>query len=177
LPAPFVTPWLIVVVRGVMEIDRSANLALIRDRRRSGMGMHQERHWIRRVRTPASLLTSPVEVEPATLPALPAAWQCDLVTEELHWSNGVFDLFGIPPGSAIDRRSTLEFYLPESRRLLDRLRSEALETCGSFTFEAQIRRLDGGLRWMRLNADVQKRNGRAVMLYGTKQDITAEMAG
>ena len=109
--------------------------------------------------------------------ALPAAWQCDLATEKLSWSTGVFDLFGIPPGAAIDRRSTLEFYVPESRRLLDRLRTEALETCGSFTFEAQIRRVDGGLRWMRLNADVQKRNGRAVTLYGTKQDITAEMAG
>lgn len=114
---------------------------------------------------------------PSILPALPAAWQCDLATEELRWTDGVFDLFGIARGAAIDRRSTLEFYMPESRRMLDRLRATALETCGSFTFEAQIRRLDGDLRWMRLSADVQKRNGRAAVLYGTKQDITAEMAG
>ena len=138
--------------------------------------MHQERHWIRQVCAPAGVPTLPADEEPSTLPALPAAWQCDLATEKLSWSTGVFDLFGIPKGSTIDRRSTLEFYVPESRRLLERLRTEALETCGSFTFEAQIRRVDGGLRWMRLNADVQKRNGRAVMLYGTKQDITAEMA-
>ncbi len=139
--------------------------------------MHQERHWILRACAPAAVLTLPADGEHSTLPALPAAWQCDLATEKLCWSTGVFDLFGIPRGSTIDRRSTLEFYVPESRRLLDRLRTEALETCGSFTFEAQIWRVDGGLRWMRLNADVQKRNGRAVMLYGTKQDITMEMAG
>lgn len=111
------------------------------------------------------------------LPSLPAAWQCDLATEELSWTGGVFDLFGIPRGSAIDRRSTLEFYTTESREMLGHLRVRALATCGSFTFEAQIRRLDGELRWMRLSADVQKRAGKAVTLYGTKQDITAEMMG
>lgn len=89
----------------------------------------------------------------------------------------MYDLFGLPRGAAIDRRSVLELYCPESRRLLDRLRADALESCGSFTFEAQIRRPDGTARWMRLNADVQKRNGRAAVLYGTKQDITDEMAG
>ncbi|KQS02380.1 hypothetical protein ASG11_13595 [Sphingomonas sp. Leaf357] len=115
--------------------------------------------------------------EPCNLPALPAAWQCDLATEQLRWTSGVFDLFGIPRGVAVDRRSTLDLYLPESRTLLERLRAAALETCGSFTFEAQIRRLDGDVRWMRLNADVQRRNGKAVILYGTKQDVTAEMTG
>ena len=113
----------------------------------------------------------------AILPSLPAAWQCDLATEALSWSGGVFDLFGIPRGSAVDRRSTLEFYTTESREMLEHLRARALAECGSFTFEAQIRRLNGELRWMRLSADVQKRNGKAVTLYGTKQDITAEMAG
>jgi PAS domain-containing protein len=141
------------------------------------MGLHQERHWIRQATAPASALTACTDGLPMILPALPAAWQCDLATEELRWTDGVFDLFGIARGAAIDRRSTLEFYLPDSRRMLDRLRSAALDTCGSFTFEAQIRRVDGELRWMRLNADVQKRDGRAVVLYGTKQDITAEMAG
>jgi PAS domain S-box-containing protein len=117
------------------------------------------------------------ERDPILLPTLPAAWQCDLASEALTWSGGVFDLFGITRGTTIDRRSTLEFYLPESRSTLERLRSEALETCGSFTFEAQIRRMDGELRWMRVSADVQKVNGRAAVLYGTKRDITAEMAG
>ena len=111
------------------------------------------------------------------LPPLPAGWQCDLESEALTWSRGVFDLFGIPRGTPLDRRATLDFYLPESRTELERLRSAALATCGSFTFEAQIRRADGDLRWMRVSADVQKVNGRAAVLYGTKRDITAEMTG
>lgn len=111
------------------------------------------------------------------LPSLPPAWQCDLASDQLTWSGGVFDLFGIPRGEVIDRRWTLEFDMPESRIALDRLLAQALATCGSFTFEAQIRRLDGELRWMRSSADVQQRDGRAAVLYGSKQDITAEMAG
>jgi len=141
------------------------------------MGLHQDRHWIRQIRAPAPCVRGGGHAATPGLIALPAAWQCDLATEALRWSDGVYDLFGLPRGAAIDRRSVLELYCPESRHLLDRLRADALESCGSFTFEAQIRRPDGTARWMRLNADVQKRNGRAAVLYGTKQDITEEMAG
>ena len=53
--------------------------------------------------------------------------------------------------------------------------ADAIARCGSFTFEAQFRRLDGALRWMRISADVACRDGRATHLYGLKQDITREM--
>src|SRR3546814_3977452 len=72
--------------------------------------------------------------------------------------------------------SDLSSSAPESRALLDRLRSEAIATCGSFTFEAEIRRPNGTPRWMRVTADIVERNGRATHLYGTKLDITAQMA-
>jgi PAS domain-containing protein len=112
---------------------------------------------------------------PAEVAPLPASWECDLASDRLRWSPGVFDLFGLPMGVRIDRREIVEMYVGESRRLLDRLRAEAIATCGSFTFDAQIRRADGKLRWMRLTADIFCLNGRAVRLYGTKQDITAEI--
>lgn len=110
-------------------------------------------------------------------PALAAAWRCDLSDDSLTWSGGVFDLFGIPRSARIDRRETVAMYCEESRELLHRLRSHAIATCGSFTFEAQIRRPDGESRWMRVTADVAAKGGRATHLYGMKQDITAEMAG
>lgn len=124
------------------------------------------RHWIDPV---------PLELEAPLL--LPAAWRCDLSDDSLTWSAGVFDLFGIPHGARIDRRETVAMYDEESRDLLGRLRSHAIATCGSFTFEARIQRLDGEWRWMRVTADVAASNGRARYLYGMKQDITAEMAG
>jgi len=108
---------------------------------------------------------------------LPASWECDLTNDALRWSPGVFDLFGIPRGTAVDRRDVVEMYVGESRALLDRLRTDAIANCGSFTFDAQIRRSDGALRWIRITADVLCKKGRAVLLYGTKQDVTAEIDG
>src|SRR3546814_13292528 len=92
---------------------------------------------------------------------LPAAWECDLNGDVLTWAPGVFDLFGLPRGCPISRCDTAAMYAPESRALLDRLRSEAIATCGSFTFEAEIRRPNGTPRWMRVPADIVEPNGRA----------------
>lgn len=110
------------------------------------------------------------------VPALPAAWQCDLDGDVLTWSHGVFDLFGLPPHVRPHRRDTLAMYLPDSRDMISALRAEAVAAGGSFTIEAQIRRPDGDIRWMRICADTVCRGGRTAQLYGTKQDITAEMA-
>ncbi len=107
---------------------------------------------------------------------LPAAWECDLNGDVLTWAPGVFDLFGLPRGCPIDRRDIVAMYAPESRALLDQRRGRAIATCGSFTFEAEIRRPDGTPRWMRVTADIIVRNGSATHLYGTKLDITAQMA-
>lgn len=106
-----------------------------------------------------------------------AAWQCDLTDDSLIWSEGVYDLFGLSRGSALDRDAIVAMYLPESQAELARLRSAAIAACGSFTFEAQIRRADGQLRWMRITADVVTENGVARYLYGTKIDVTGEMTG
>ena len=103
------------------------------------------------------------------------SWQCDLADNALTWSPQVFELFGIDPGARVDRRATVEMYTDESRALMERLRAAAIAERGSFTMEAQIRRADGALRWMRLTADVLCRGGRATHLYGAKQDITEEM--
>jgi PAS domain S-box-containing protein len=106
---------------------------------------------------------------------LPATWECNLFDDSLIWSPGVYELFGLTPDTPLDRDAIVDMYLPESRAQLDRLRAAAIADCGSFTFEAQIRRADGELRWMRVSADVVARDGRATHLYGSKQDITDDM--
>ncbi|HEY0624045.1 PAS domain-containing protein [Sphingomonas sp.] len=113
----------------------------------------------------------------AQLMPIQAAWQCDLRDDSLIWSDGVYDLFGLPRGAALDREDIVTMYLPESRAELARLRGAAIAACGSFTFEARIRRADGELRWMRITADVVAENGVARYLYGTKIDVTDEMTG
>lgn len=105
---------------------------------------------------------------------LPAAWECDLATNGLRWSPGVYDLFGIPRGARVTRDEAVAMYTPESAALLEKVRSKAIAERGSFTIEVTIRRRDGELRRMRLTADVECAGGTPVRLYGTKQDVTDE---
>lgn len=110
--------------------------------------------------------------DPAVLAPMPAAWECDLSNDALRWTPGVFEIFGLPSDRPVRRDDVVAMYTEESRAELDRLRAEAIATCGSFTFDAEIRRADGEMRWMRVTADVEVRDGKAVFLYGLKQDIT-----
>jgi len=110
----------------------------------------------------------------AALRARIGMWECDLATETLCWTDGVYDLFGLPRGITVDRSVTVGLYEVDSRRDMERLRAEAIRSGGSFTLDAQIRTIDGEPRWMRLSAEVDYEDGRPVRLFGVKQDITEE---
>ena len=118
----------------------------------------------------------PTPVSTCDVMPIQARWQCDLRDDSLHWSDGVYDLFGLPRGIPVTRDVIVAMYLPECRDRLARLRAAAIADCGSFTFEARIRRADGAIRWMRVTADVVTEGGVARYLYGTKIDVTEEMA-
>ena len=104
------------------------------------------------------------------------AWECDLETEALTWTDGVYDLFDLPRSCDLRRAVILDLYEDESRRQLERLRTEAIRTGNSFTLDACIRTRRGACRWMRLIADVAYQQGRPVRMFGAKQDITDEKA-
>ncbi|MGE5721654.1 MAG: sensor histidine kinase [Sphingomonadales bacterium] len=103
-------------------------------------------------------------------------WECDLATEALSWTDGVYDLFELPRGSLVTRADILAMYEPESCRRVQELRARAIEEGGSFTIDAQIVTAKGNVRWMRLTADVEMEDGHPVRVFGTKQDITEEKA-
>jgi PAS domain-containing protein len=105
---------------------------------------------------------------------LPAAWECDLATDAIRWSPGVYDLFGIPRTEPLTRDQVVAMYTPESQALLRAVRDRAVSEGTSFTIDVEIRRRDGELRKMRLTADVEFESGRPARLYGTKQDVTDE---
>ena len=100
------------------------------------------------------------------------AWSCDLASERLDWTDGVFDIFGLTSDRSLDRDATIEFYSEESRELLERKRTQAIENRNGFTLDASIVRPDGIERWIRITAATRGSNGRTEMLFGMKQDIT-----
>lgn len=100
-------------------------------------------------------------------------FECELRTERLSWTRSVYDVFGLPE-RGFRRGDVVKLYDPESREVLDALRSRAIETAGSFTLDARITRPDGSDRWIRITAEVEHQGGKAVRLAGTKRDITEQ---
>lgn len=110
----------------------------------------------------------------AATPGLFGAWECRLPTQALSWTDGVYDLFGLAHGVTLNRALTLEYYHEESRREMERLRSDAIRTGRGFTLDCRIRTPLGEERWMRLLVGVGHENGRVTRIFGSKQDVTAE---
>jgi diguanylate cyclase (GGDEF)-like protein len=102
------------------------------------------------------------------------AWSCNLKDNRLSWSSGVFDLFGLPAESPPDRQQTVEMYTEESRESLERLRTQAIAARGNFTLDAQIVRVTGDMRWMRITGEMSYNAFGEPLLHGLKQDITEE---
>lgn len=99
-------------------------------------------------------------------------WECDLATNALTWTDGIYDLFELPRGSPVERATALEYYEASSREEMERLRAAAIRVGGSFSVDIRIRTARGNLRWIRLSAEVEQEDGRSVRIFGTKQDIS-----
>lgn len=103
-------------------------------------------------------------------------WECDLATNALTWTDGVYDLFDIPRGTTIGREQSLECYEPSCRREMETLRNRAIETGIGFVLDVLIHTALGNSRWIRLTVDVEQKDGKSVHIFGTKQDISTERA-
>lgn len=112
--------------------------------------------------------------ECASAAARLGTWECDLSTERLQWSGGTYDMFDIPRGSPLVRKQTLRCYPPESLRMLEAIRSQALAQRSDFNLDTEILTGKGHRRWIRITAMVECVGNRPVRLFGIKQDITEE---
>ncbi|SDA24411.1 diguanylate cyclase (GGDEF) domain-containing protein [Methylobacterium sp. UNC378MF] len=124
------------------------------------------------IRRQAGLL---VQQQRALAAAGMGLWSCCLRAGALDWSGSVHDLFGVPRGTTLHRPRILELYEPASRRLLERLRHRAITRSGAFVLDAEVH-AGGRPRWIRIRASVETADGRPIRLFGTKQDITEEIA-
>lgn len=101
-------------------------------------------------------------------------WECTLPENTLVWSEGVYDIFGLPRGSALERARIAERYPPASLAELERLRCLAISEGSGFELDAEIVTRIGDHRWIRITATVETDAGAVTRIFGTKQDITEE---
>jgi GGDEF domain-containing protein len=102
------------------------------------------------------------------------AWACELETERLTWTPGVYDIFGYPMDNPLRRANIVDLYSDESRRNMELARAEVIRSGRAVTLDAEIRTWRGEKRWMRLSINTDGVGGRPVRIFGSKQDITSD---
>ena len=102
------------------------------------------------------------------------AWELDLASQTLHWSNETFRIFGLEPGSQQPTNELFYSLVQEDdrERMLSR-QSSSYETGGIFDEEYRIIRPDGETRYLNSRAQVVPRGRRRTNRFlGIVRDIT-----
>jgi PAS domain S-box-containing protein len=101
-------------------------------------------------------------------------WDWDIVSNRVTWSEGIYSMLGLVPGSfdpSFDR--WLEFVLLEDADSTRQAVSEALARGGEFTVEFRVRRADAEVRWLAAVGRVEfGPAGTAARMLGVNIDIT-----
>jgi signal transduction histidine kinase/ActR/RegA family two-component response regulator len=101
------------------------------------------------------------------------AWEMDLRTQILWWSEVTREIHEQPPGFCPHLQDALNYYVEGySRETITQHFHDAVRLGKSFDLELQIRTAKGKLRWVRAVGQACYENGQPVAVNGAFQDIT-----
>jgi hypothetical protein len=96
-------------------------------------------------------------------------WECDLASNTLIWSGGIYDIFGFPRTAAVTRDMAVACYAEHSRAAMERMRAHAIRHRCGFTLDVEISASAvGEARTVRLIAAPVCEGDLAVRLHGLK---------
>ena len=101
------------------------------------------------------------------------AW--DIRRDEVTWSDEMYRIFGLEPGSLeIDYASYATFVHEDDRDFMDSLVKKALEERRPYSFDHRVMRSDGTIRVLHARGQVEVDDkDQPVRVVGTAQDVTA----
>ena len=101
------------------------------------------------------------------------SWSWDIATDEVHWSDELYRIYGVVPGTTLKSGDFFERVAPEDRERVKRLVERAYETGESLDYQHDIVRPDGEVRTIQARGRVVfDEDGRPVRMSGTGQDVT-----
>jgi len=100
------------------------------------------------------------------------AWQLDLETKTLTWSDEVFRLHELPIGQLPSLDEALDFYPGASRDMVAKAIENTLKSGAPYCFESDFCTALGRKRRIRSMAEVEYKDGVAKTLFGVIEDVT-----
>ena len=99
-------------------------------------------------------------------------WHCDIAHDDkLTWTDKVYELFGLPPGTSVQRDWAVTRYSEPSKDALRSVRTYALDRKLGFILDALIKPAGEDDRWIRVLAYPIVARGRVVGLHGLKRAL------
>lgn len=103
--------------------------------------------------------------------AVVGGWSLDLRTNKLTWTDGVYEVFGLPRGTPLDYEKFLSLVYPDDVEYVNRSWNDALKGA-RYDIEHRIL-VDGAVKWVREKARVEfSDSGTPLRGLGIVQDIT-----
>jgi two-component system cell cycle sensor histidine kinase/response regulator CckA len=105
-------------------------------------------------------------------------WMWDVSANRVHWSDELFRLFGLEPGSiALDFGAFISRVHADDRELMERTVRQALETKSAFAQDHRIVTASGAIRVVHGRGSVIcDRAGVVTQMLGTSMDVTDQAA-
>lgn len=101
------------------------------------------------------------------------SWEWDVASNSIWWSNEMYRLYGVAPGTPIAYEQFIERVHPEDRAMVQETVTRSAEIGGPFTFEHRNVTPDGSVRILYARGRViVDETGRAVRMQGVGHDIT-----
>ncbi|MBW4647754.1 MAG: response regulator [Kastovskya adunca ATA6-11-RM4] len=121
-----------------------------------------------------SLRKSEARLNLALSAAQMSAWDWDMISDRINWSEGVETLLGRMPGTPLDTYGAfLECLHPEDRAVVEQTVIHAVKTGTDYEIEVRTCWLDGTTHWIASKGAVlRNHNGQALRMTGTVMDIT-----
>ena len=104
---------------------------------------------------------------------LAGAWEIDLRTEHVSWSDKVYEIHEVPPDTEITIEEAIQFYAEEARPRVRAAFEQCIEEGIPYDLELPLVTANGNRRWVRtVGAPAERENGTVVKVAGAFQNIT-----
>ncbi len=101
------------------------------------------------------------------------AWDCNLESGEAWWSEEMYELYGVEPGTRMRLDSSLVLVHEQDREPLREAAEKSILQRVDFRYEFRVRHPDGGMRWMvSRGRPICDETGKAIRLIGITVDVT-----
>ncbi|MGK2908489.1 MAG: diguanylate cyclase domain-containing protein [Sphingobium sp.] len=99
-------------------------------------------------------------------------WRLNLADDQLHWSDQVYAIHGLPVSHAPPLTGVYEFYPPHARAEIEEAVRLISETGEAFDIETDFFTAQGALRRVRSIGELEVADGQPVAIFGVFQDVT-----